>query len=156
MNLDACQPEIVALLEHLLQSGKACRVRATGRSMWPLLRGGETLLIERPGSPRLGDLLLCRGQGRGLLIHRLIGMQPQGATPARYVTQGDAVPWPDQPFAEWQLLGRVRAIERLGAPRALGRIDLDRAAWRAVGALVAACQAARDRPRRGLARPART
>ena len=44
------QPDILRLFEDILQNGTDLRVRVTGRSMMPFLKGGEVLTIRQTPS----------------------------------------------------------------------------------------------------------
>jgi signal peptidase I len=95
------------------------RFAAWGRSMWPLLRPGDTAIAEPlDGAPREGDVLVFR-MGDRFVAHRFIGRLPDG----RLRLHGDFTLDEDPPLPPDAALGRVVAIERNGR-----RIDLD-AGW---------------------------
>jgi RimJ/RimL family protein N-acetyltransferase len=92
------------------------RFAAWGRSMWPLLRPGDTAIAEPlDGAPREGDVLVFR-TGERFIAHRFIGFWPDG----RLRLHGDFALDEDPPLAPESALGRVVAIERGGR-----RISLD-------------------------------
>ena len=95
--------------------GGLLRFSAWGRSMWPLLRPGDTAIAEPlEGAPRDGDVLVYRAGDR-LVAHRLIGRLPDG----RLRLHGDFTLDEDAPLAPPSALGRVVAVERAGRRIAL-------------------------------------
>lgn len=110
------------LIREPLQKGQTLHLKVNGRSMQPLLRPGDRVVVEAFEAERLscGDLLLIR-RPADLVTHRLIAREGD-----RFVTKGDASPCPDLPVLPEAVLGRVVAVEK-GA----GRLDLNSPAWRA-------------------------
>ena len=68
------QSELLRLFEDILDKGADLRVKVTGRSMSPYLRGGEVLTIRKWPCCSLerGDLVLCRNSFDRPVLHRLI------------------------------------------------------------------------------------
>lgn len=100
------------VVRELLQAGHSVRFRASGRSMWPLIRSEDLLHVE-PADParlRKGDVVLSL-TARGLTAHRLTHIEGDAA---RFHTRGDHAPAGDDPFDRHELLGRVVATERAG------------------------------------------
>ena len=86
-------------------------IAVEGRSMWPLLRPGDAVLVQHGGpAPRPGDVLVVR-QANSLLVHRLLAVTTANGEP-QYWTQGDAQPQPDAAHARGALVGRVTARRR--------------------------------------------
>ena len=75
---------------------------------------------------QLGDIALVGRDGR-LCAHRVVRL-PRGPGDWVWITRGDAMPTPDQPVIENELLGRVTKIIRAGeyitTPQNLKGIDL--------------------------------
>jgi hypothetical protein len=95
------------IAESLLRSGWTLRLRATGRSMKPLLREGCLLRIEpSSGPPRRGDIVAFRAAGDRLVIHRVLECDGNGIW-----TKGDASARRDDRIVQSQILGRVLGIE---------------------------------------------
>ncbi len=115
--------ELVGLFEDILSRGLGLRVRVTGRSMIPFLKGGEVLTIKKVASSTLniGDLILCKNPSDAPLVHRIIKKKrgPDGL--AVFQTKGDALISFDEPVASHGVLGKVCKIERI-LPS--GRMDL--------------------------------
>jgi hypothetical protein len=118
------------LAEALLLSGEV-RLRVHGGSMWPWLRGGDTLVVRRASAAQLrrGEIALVFQDNR-LMAHRVRRVVRNDVGELLLFTRGDALAYDDAPVAPGALLGRVEAIERNGrllslntVPRAmLGRL----------------------------------
>src|SRR5438093_13653853 len=86
-----------------------------GRSMWPLLRAGDVLLIEPSSAPpAIGAVVVVRASGR-LVAHRVIGRRDDGQLRLR----GDFTRSEDVPAEPSAVVGQVVAIERAGRRRPL-------------------------------------
>jgi hypothetical protein len=82
-----------------------------GRSMWPVLRPGDEVLVLHGGQPpRPGAIVVAR-EGGGLVVHRLLAVTEAGGQ-VTYWTQGDARPQMDAPHPAEALIGRVIARQR--------------------------------------------
>ena len=102
------------LAREVLRSFGPIRFPAIGRSMLPAVWPGDTLVVEgvSPDRVRIGDVVVVGRQG-SLCAHRVIGTNGISENP-RWITQGDALPVPDPPVAEKELLGRVAYLIRRG------------------------------------------
>ena len=102
------------LAVEILRSFDTLRFAATGWSMLPTVRSGDTLVVERvsPDQFRVGDIALVGRDGR-FCAHRVVRL-PRGLGNRFWVTQGDAMPTPDQLVIENELLGRITKIIRSG------------------------------------------
>jgi signal peptidase I len=115
------------LAVEVLRSFGTLRFAATGWSMLPSVWPGETLLVERVSQDqvRIGDLVLVGREGR-LCAHRVVD-KVDDTESHQWITQGDALPVPDRPVAENELLGRVAYLIRGGklvaVPAELSGID---------------------------------
>lgn len=109
------------LAAEVLVSFGNLRFAATGWSMIPSLWPGDILIVERVSLDglRLGDIVLVEREG-GLCAHRLIA-RPDGSGWGKWLTQGDAMPAPDRPLCDRNLLGRVTSLVRNGNARAAKR-----------------------------------
>ena len=127
--------EVRGLIESLIESGYDLRVHVTGRSMRPFLKGGEVVTI-RPARVEpfgFGHLILARGVGGALVLHRVIGRTMAGA----WLTKGDGLQAPDAPVKAGDVLGVVVLVQTVpGKIRRLdtrtGRLVCRLAAWRSV------------------------
>jgi signal peptidase I len=100
------------LAGEVLRSSGHLRLRVTGWSMLPTVMPGDTLVIERVESSKVceGDIVLF-GRDRRFFVHRV--MRKSGdLVDAEFITCGDAMPAPDSPVFESELMGRVSFILR--------------------------------------------
>lgn len=106
-----------ALAAEAVRTFGCLRFTATGWSMLPTLRSGDTLVVEQVSADRfrVGDVALVSRGGR-LCAHR-VRCLPQGSGNRFWVTRGDAMPMPDRPVIESELVGRVTKIIRSGKCR---------------------------------------
>lgn len=120
--------------EVLVSSGRL-RLQVTGWSMLPTIWPGDTLLIDRAAAHEVcaGDIVLYN-RNRGFVVHRVLAAPECDQKAGTLLTRGDAMPAPDPPLADSDLLGKVSFILRDGRciePRRTLRIS-----ERAVAALV--------------------
>jgi signal peptidase I len=115
------------LAAEVLRSFGTLRFAATGWSMLPSVWPGETLVVERVDHDqvRIGDVVVVGRDGK-LCAHRVVGRAGESENP-QWITQGDALPFPDRPVAAEELLGRVAYLIRSGkliaVPAKLGAVD---------------------------------
>jgi signal peptidase I len=85
---------------------------SAGRSMWPMIRNGDVLVVKSldPADLRLGDIVAFKRCGR-LFAHRVVGVSQQGDGKV-VLTRGDACGTPDLPLPQSAILGRVESIVR--------------------------------------------
>jgi signal peptidase I len=100
------------LASEVLRSHGTLRLRVMGWSMLPTVWPGDVLVIERvdSGAVSEGDIVLF-GRDRRLFAHRVVGTNKPGE---KILTRGDAMPQPDPPVSDCDLLGRVSFILRNG------------------------------------------
>jgi signal peptidase I len=93
----------------------AVRLQVHGRSMFPLLQAGESVLVEPVSAKHLqpGDLIAFHHQNE-VIMHRLVAIQPEG-----FITLGDHSGTLDPPVLSENILGRVTAIEKDGQQKSL-------------------------------------
>jgi signal peptidase I len=120
------------LAAEVLRSTGQLRLQVVGCSMLPTIRPGDVLLIDRARAEEVsvGDIVMF-GRDRRLVVHRVVKSDLKHSA---IVTQGDAMPLPDPPFAPSDLQGKVKFILRNGRciePRRTLRVS-----ERAVAALV--------------------
>jgi len=99
--------------EVLRSFGSLC-FPAIGRSMVPSFWPQDTLVVHSvvPNQVQIGDVVVVGRRG-SLCAHRVIGVERDAQNP-RWITQGDALPEPDLPVFENELLGRVAYVIRAG------------------------------------------
>jgi signal peptidase I len=105
--------EVTALFEEILNDHFLLRVKVTGRSMRPFLKGGETLVIRKVKSSSLkkGDLILFKNAYDVLVIHRIVRKRMDSADLCCFETKGDALMSFDQPVSGKDVLGKVCRTE---------------------------------------------
>jgi signal peptidase I len=94
----------------VLDSGHQARFVAHGDSMYPAIRDGEAVTVERCAidSLRIGDVVLAHAR-RGLTAHRVIRIRRQGEA-LQITTRGDNCFRSDPPFGAAELIGRVTSV----------------------------------------------
>ena len=105
--------DTLKLYEDILNSGSCLRVKVTGRSMSPFLRGEEILTIKKVPytSLKRGDLIFFKnGQGYPVL-HRIIKKKQNQDGVITFQTKGDAMIAFDEPIQDNKILGKVCKIE---------------------------------------------
>ncbi len=102
------------LAGEVLRSFGSLRFAATGWSMLPAIWPGDTLVVERVrlNQAQVGDVVLV-GRGGRLCAHRVVSVAEDCKNP-HCITQGDAMPAPDRPVNDGELLGRVAYLIRAG------------------------------------------
>jgi hypothetical protein len=110
----------------VLRAGLPAYFRIITGSMRPTLSPGTSVEVRPCTAPELlpGDIACIRTAGLPLL-HRVLE-----SGPARVVTQGDRLPYPDAAHAPDRVLGRVHQVRWLGLP-----VRLDRPVGRFAGRL---------------------
>lgn len=100
------------LASEVLRSFGELRFAATGWSMLPTIWPGDILVVERvcPDLVQVGQVVLVGRDGR-LCAHRIVS---RAGSSGYWLTRGDAMPTPDRPVTENELLGRVVYLLRAG------------------------------------------
>lgn len=97
-------------LEHT--SLEQIRLKASGWSMWPSIRHGDTVIAVHAqlASLKNGDIVIFPGPSGGLVIHRIVrrGIVCGGLQMVQ--TQGDNSSCPDSPIPVDKVLCRVSAV----------------------------------------------
>jgi hypothetical protein len=129
------------LCADLLNEGKSVRFEAPGKSMYPAILDGETLIVEPvvPSAVQVGDIILYKSEEK-LIAHRVISIKKFNAritqlpdrndlhentrssmagssvlnTQYSLILRGDASYSYDEPVYADQILGKIIAIERNG------------------------------------------
>jgi signal peptidase I len=108
------------LARELSESGQRLKLEVTSRSMLPVLRPGDRIVVQNTGAESLGigDLVIASRQGE-FITHRLVGLGSKEC-----YTKGDNARYLDPPVPFERILGKVIAIERENKI-----IDLQSSAW---------------------------
>lgn len=109
---------LIGFFEAVLKTGADMRVRVTGRSMSPFLKGGEILTVSQVPchALRRGDIILFRNQHEHPVLHRIIRKEDaSGNNSICFLTKGDAVSTFDDPVNHDRVLGKVITVEKVSA-----------------------------------------
>ena len=102
--------------------GHPWRVKSRGESMYPLIKNGDTLLIDPLKADELnpGDIAFYRLPSGNFVAHRFIKINSSGLL----LTNGDSLRQYDELVAEEQVFGKVIQIEHNGrALKLVGRLN---------------------------------
>jgi len=107
------------LAGEVLRSSGKLRLQVTGWSMLPAVWPGDTLILEHVNTNAVseGDIVLF-SHDRRLFAHRVVKRRSEDA---KIQTRGDAMPQPDRPVSDGNLLGKVSFIVRDGKAMAPAR-----------------------------------
>lgn len=99
--------------DRLLTAGCRVRFRASGLSMRPAIRDGDTVTVESvaPSAVKPGDVLLYRHKQRPF-AHRVVAIEQDGDNVVGFTLRGDAKAGCDAPVKPEQIIGRVVFRER--------------------------------------------
>lgn len=129
------QIETAGLMADILNRGATLRIKATGKSMHPLVRDGDiVILVKRPSpSLRTGDLVMARSDAGSAVLHRIV--KKSRGRHGRFVfkTQGDALMVGDKAVTEENILAKAIVIERTGASPRTKKVDLESIRWKVAG-----------------------
>jgi signal peptidase I len=133
------QPDILRLFEDILRNGTDLRVRVTGRSMTPFLKGGEVLTIRQMPcvSLKKGDLILYRDKNDLPVLHRIIQKRKGDDGTFCFLTKGDALIAFDGEIREDNVLGKVLRIERPAQSGKTTHIDMNSLFYRCMNFSIA-------------------
>ncbi len=128
------RPLITAFLEDILTIGLSLRVRVTGGSMAPFLRGGEIVTIKSVEADGLnrGDLIFFKDKYGNYVLHRVVRKRRGEDGRPLVQTKGDAVFSIDHPVAFREVVGKVCCIEKVSRSGGSKSIDMDSTYWRTV------------------------
>lgn len=104
-------------------------LRATGTSMFPFIREGDTCFFRSFDSQqvRTGDVLLFLNEAGSLVCHRVLDMKKkEGEHPELVICKGDTNRYPDQPVPVERMIGRLTHIHKgrftLSPDKGFGRL----------------------------------
>jgi len=129
----------ITLFEEILESGSSLRVKVTGRSMAPFLRGGEivTLKKEPHDALRKGDLIFFKDNRGTPFLHRIIKKTKSHDEKITFRTKGDALIAFDEPVQYQKVLGKVSRIEKFDSGSGSKCINMESFQWRTINAIIA-------------------
>jgi signal peptidase I len=132
------RPEICSFFEELLNNGLELRVRVTGRSMWPFLKGNEILTIKKVtlSSLQIGDLILFKDSSGMPILHRIIKKSRIGDYQFYFYTKGDSLLALDDKVSGNEVLGKVCGIVIIYDTQTQ-TINMESYMWRTINYLTA-------------------
>jgi len=97
----------------LLKAGYALRFTAQGKSMNPLIREGDVVLIEPIGSqlPKPSEIVFFINKQGDLVLHRVLKRWKKDDK-VLYLLKGDQVAKTDGIYENAKIVGKLKAIER--------------------------------------------
>ena len=131
--------ELTGLFQDILQRGVKLRVRVTGRSMIPFLRGNEVLTIRQEPCLSLskGDLILFRSTYELPVLHRILRIRKEDDGALWFLTKGDALMAFDEEIHQSRVLGKVLRVECLAASGKSRQIDMNSLFYRCLNFSIA-------------------
>ena len=98
----------------LLTEGKVLKIRASGYSMYPLIKPGSVIFIEplmENKNPVPGEILAWKRES-GFVVHRLVRIIMKG-NEIIYITRGDSCGNEDKPVTKEMIAGKVIRVENI-------------------------------------------
>jgi signal peptidase I len=130
---------MVGLFEDVLNRGLRLRIKVSGKSMAPFLKGGEVLTIKKTAltSLRKGDLLFFRNADGYPVLHRIVSKKFITAGQFIFKVKGDALIVCDGPVPGAEVLGKVCEIDNMNTVIGIKHIDMESTLWKIVNYLLA-------------------
>ncbi len=100
------------LADELLSKGTSVRLKASGYSMYPVVRPGNTVIIKpvEPEKLQCGMIVAWKRE-KDMVVHRLILAYESGGK-KYFITRGDSCRSSDKPVTVDMIAGRVETIYR--------------------------------------------
>ena len=135
-SLTSSMSEATVLFEDILGAGSRLRVQVTGKSMFPFLRAGDVVTIQKVPDDAMGrgDIIFFKNSHGFPVLHRLIKKKRHIDGIVMFQTKGDALVAFDEPVREREVLGKVIKIEKMHG--ATGTMDMESLQWRTINYLV--------------------
>lgn len=127
--------------EDILNKGFTLRVKVTGSSMTPFLKGGEILTIKkvRYSSLCTGDIIFFRNPYGFPVLHRLVRKKKIQNNILMFQTKGDSMMSFDEPVHYTAVLGKVCTIDKVISHGKIKSIDMESFFLRNLNYLTALC-----------------
>lgn len=122
--------DLAALAAGVVARGGLFQFHATGSSMMPVIRSGEsvTLAACRFDALRPGDIIMTRTRSGIVFVHRVTGRCRHEGSPA-VVTMGDNLPAADAPLTGDEIIGMVVGMSIGGRPVRFGTLPCQALGW---------------------------
>jgi signal peptidase I len=92
----------------ILSTGTSLSVVAKGYSMYPTLKPGSKIVINKVHNPVPGDIIAIDKDGK-LIVHRLIKII-KSRNGISYIARGDSNRFPDPPIGIEKIVGKVASM----------------------------------------------
>lgn len=100
------------LADELLDKGTSIRITASGYSMYPAIKPGNTIIIKPVPLDKLKcGMIIAWKREKDMVVHRLV-LAYESDEKRYYITRGDSCRSSDKPVTEDMIAGRVEAIYR--------------------------------------------
>lgn len=136
-SLTSSMSEATVLFEDILGAGSRLRVQVTGKSMFPFLRAGDVVTIQKVPDDAMGrgDIIFFKNSHGLPVLHRLIRKKRGSDDIVTFQTKGDALAAFDRPVSGHEVLGKVIKIEEKNSA---GRMkNMESFQWRTINHLIA-------------------
>jgi hypothetical protein len=107
----------IGIITAILESGNCVELPAKGYSMFPTLIPGYTVILKplpEGALPEPGSVVVYKDKGI-LVMHRLLEITGRDKGHLQFITRGDSMMEPDNPWTQDQLLGvavRYKRVKR--------------------------------------------
>lgn len=111
MNTEDDQRKVLRdLADELLDKGTSIRITASGYSMYPAIRPGNTIIIKPVEEEELkcGSIIAWKRE-KDMVVHRLV-LVYESENKKYFITRGDSCRSLDRPVTHDMIAGRVEAI----------------------------------------------
>lgn len=126
-------PQVKAVTDIWGEIGEWTHSRLSGFSMWPLIKPGDTVIIDhRIKNYKLGEIVVFQYRGR-LIAHRVVKLIKEKSSEIIYLTKGDHNRYLDQSILSMKdIVGNVVKINGSNVT-----IDCSTFLWRTLNYLIA-------------------
>jgi len=107
---DAERKILRGLADELLDKGTSLRIKASGYSMYPAIKPGNTIIIKPvPHAELKCGMIIAWKRKKDIVVHRLV-LAYESNGKKYYITRGDSCSASDRPVTTDMIAGRVEAI----------------------------------------------
>ncbi len=101
---------LLSIADELLSKGTSIRIEASGYSMYPAIRPGNTIIIKPVPEDELkcGAIIAWKRE-KDMVVHRLV-LAYESDDKKYYITRGDSCRSSDKPVTHDMIAGRVEVI----------------------------------------------
>lgn len=111
--------QMAPIIEEMLQSGKTAEISPGGVSMYPNIREGDKVILQKPSFPLKKYSVALYKRGSGVVLHRVVGIKKDG-----YAFAGDAQKSVEYPVHENDIIAVAKKVLRGGSEVKISRAKL--------------------------------